>query len=122
MQFSQTPNGLSQTSYSLCIQMTVTGMQNSDFFHLWKQVNTSLSQTKTKAILALHMFGVLKIFPTKRHHRPQAVRSLLFVVLTLFSLPYFTCNGLCDFFSVENLPQSNKPSSWVNLTSQSCFV
>lgn len=122
MQFSQTPNGLSQTRYSLCIPMAVTGMQNSDFFHLWKQVNTSLSQTMTNAVLALHMVTVLEMFSAKRDPVPQAVLHLLSALLALFTLAFFTCKVLDDFFFRKNLLQSNKRSSWVRMTSEHCFV
>lgn len=79
------------------------------FFLLWKQVNTSLSQTMTNVVLVLHMVAVLKIFPTKRHPRPQAVLSLLSAVLALFTLPYFTCKGLCDLFHRKTCCNQTNP-------------
>lgn len=109
MQFSLTSNGLSQTSYSLCIQKAVTGMQNSEFFHLWQQVSTSLSQIMTNAVLALHMVAILKMFSTKQDPGPQAIRHLLSVVLALFTLLYFTCKGLCDFFDQKTCCSQTNP-------------
>lgn len=96
MQFSQTSNGLSQTSYSLCMQMAVTGMQNSDFFFPFMETSLHIIIANNDKCCFGSSHG--RLFENVFNKTgPWATSCLLSAVLALFTLPYFSHKGLSDF-------------------------